>query len=313
MVIVSHASVLALWLLANHVLSQTTTAISPTSTNSALISASTFVSPSLRQEDAGGLSGDRKIGISIGVTLGAIILVGSIAIFCVIRRRHSALSKPETRAPGPGDIDDENRVGEDDPGKDKGVYYMSSAATMHNGALVQAPDGTIYQSGGYPMIPEQSYSPQQQNYAMVYPPAQPGGTYGYSGTAYPAIMTIDSGHQNGYAGPSNTQYRPEAHLQFQQQQQQGSHISWIYPVSSTSPVEPIAAQDFQYKYLQDYQQPPQSPPLIRNQQQNRDPASDQGAAVDAYYVPPPHPHISELPDQRRPVELMGEGHYKEAP
>ncbi|TGJ81435.1 hypothetical protein E0Z10_g7343 [Xylaria hypoxylon] len=296
-----HGSVLALWLLADHVLSETTTATSSTPTNSALVPTSTFVSPSLKRDDAG-LSDSAKVGISVGVTLAAILLIGSIAILCVIRRRNRALTKPQTRAVGSRDnFDDENVVVGEDPAKGKEIYYMSPTPNGHHGMLSQAPDGSIYQyqGGGYPTVPGQTYAPQGQPQAMSYPTGQYGETHAYPGTVYPGTTVIGASQQNGYAGPSNAQYQPEVHLQYQQQQQ-GGEISWIYPISATSPVE---AAHIQHKYLQDYQQQEQSSILGHNQYQNED----------IYHVPPPHPHASELPDQRRPAELMGEGHYREAP
>ncbi|KAI0455708.1 hypothetical protein F5B21DRAFT_470376 [Xylaria acuta] len=309
-----HASALSLWLLIDHVLSQATTATS-TPTTSALPSTSTFVSPSLSRNIERGLSEDDKIGISIGVTFAAILLVGSIAILCVIRRRHKALATPQTRAVGSSEIDDESMVVGDDPGKGKQVYYMSPPQAAHQVLLQRAPDGTIYQAGGYSTIPEQTYAQQQQAHAMQYPATHPGQTYAYPGPAYPGSAVIDPSQQNRYAGPSNVQYQSGAHMQHQQQQQ-GGQISWMYPVSAASPVEAILAPDFQDKYLQDYQhqqQQPQDPYANQSQYQNGNPASNQGYQENPYYVPPPHPHASELPDQRKPVELMGEGHYKEAP
>ncbi|GAW16348.1 hypothetical protein ANO14919_057730 [Xylariales sp. No.14919] len=304
-----HTSVLALWLLADQVLSQTTTA-APSTTNSASASTSTFVSPSLNRND-GPLSEDGKIGVSIGVTFAVIILVGSIAIFCVIRRRERTLTKPQRATGSRDNLDDENVVVGGDLGKGKDVYYMNATPNGHHGVLSPAADGSAYQ-GGYPMAPDQAYAPQGQSQVMSYPTAQYGETYAYPGTSYPSTAALDASQQNAYAyaGPSNTQYQPEAHLhpqqQQQHQQQQGGHISWIYPASTTSPVEIGPVQDFQYRYLQDYQQQGQSP----SPGHSPDPASTRG---DGYHVPPPHPHASELPDQRKPVELMGEGHYKEAP
>ncbi|KAI0447304.1 hypothetical protein F4803DRAFT_500544 [Xylaria telfairii] len=307
------ASALALWLLINHVLSQTTTETSPIPTISALISTSTLVSPLSNRKIKRGLTEDDKIGISVAVTFIVIILVGSIAILCVIRRRRKALAKPQTRALGPDEIDDETVVVGDDSGKGEQAYYMSPPQGAHQVLLQQAPDGTIYQGGGYPTIPAQTYAPQQQAHVMQYPTTHPGNTYPYSGTAYPGAMVVNPSHQSGYAGPSNLQYQPEAHLQQQQPQQQGGHISWIYPVSTTSPVEAIPVLDFQYKYLQDYQQQSQDPQANQDQYHNGDATSGQGYQANPYYVPPPHPHASELPDQRKPVELMGEGHYREVP
>ncbi|KAI8948088.1 hypothetical protein F4801DRAFT_472435 [Xylaria longipes] len=317
-----HASVLALWLLIDHVLSQPTTATSSTPAISALISTSTFVSPSLSQKKERDLSDDDKIGISIGVTFAAILLVGSTAILCVIRSRRKALSKPQTRVLGPGETGDESMGVGDEPGKGKQVYYMSPSQAGNQVLLHHASDGTIYQAGGYPTIPEQTYAPQQQAHAAPYQTTQHGGTYAYSGATYPGAAFIDPSQQYGYAGPSNAQYYPEAHIQpqqyqqqqhQQQQQQQGGDISWMYPVSTTSPVEAIPAIDFQYKYLQDYQRQQQDPCANPSQYQNGDATSGQGYQENTYYVPPPHPHASELPEQRKVVELMGEGHYKEAP
>ncbi|KAI0468815.1 hypothetical protein F4859DRAFT_488907 [Xylaria cf. heliscus] len=308
----SHASALALWLLINSFMSQTTTAAPSTS----LISTSTFSSSSLSRNNKRGLSEDDKIGVSVAVTFAAIILVGSIAIFCIIRRRHEALAKPQTRALDSDEIDDESTAVGGDTGKGKQVYYMTPSQASNPVLLQQAPDGTIYQAGEYPTVPEQTYAPQQQAHAVHYPATHSGETYAYSGTAYPAAAVIDPTQQNGYAGPSNAQYQSTAYLQQSQQQQQHQqegHMSWNYSVSTTSPEEAIPAQDFQYKYLQDYQEQPQNPHTDQSQYQNGDPASGQGYQENTYYVPPPRPHASELPDQRKPVELVGEGHYKEAP
>ncbi|KAJ8105967.1 hypothetical protein ONZ43_g7221 [Nemania bipapillata] len=315
-----YSSVLALLLFTGHALSQTTTApVSSTAPSSAPESTSTFVSPSLNQGNGGGLSQNAKIGISVGVTLGVIILLGSIAIFCIKRGRDRALARPQTRTELHGEIhgevDEENTPVGEDPGKSQEVYYMSGPSTAHNGMLPQPPDGFIYQ-GEYPMIPDQVYVPQQQAYPIIYPTAYPGDTYGYSGTAYPGTVIMDPNQQNGYAGPSNTtQYISEAHIQPQHQlHHQRSDISWTYPVSTMSPIETPPVQDLQYTYLQDYQHHTQSPSPDQNHYHpNGDLGSGQGYGEDAYYVPPPHPHASELPDQRKPVELMGEGHYKEAP
>ncbi|KAI3330641.1 hypothetical protein F4824DRAFT_477940 [Ustulina deusta] len=311
-----YGSVLALWFLADYGLGETTTAASSTPTNSALVSTSTFVSPSSNRGSGRGLSDRQKVGLSIGVTLAAIIIAGSIAIFCVIRRRNRTLMKPETRAPGSRDIDDQNMAVGGESGTGKEVYYMNATSTGHNDALQQAPYGFAYQGGGYPTIPDQMYAHQQMQ-GMLYPTAQYGGTCVHPGTAYPGIMAVDASQQHGYSGPSITQYQPEAYLQPQQhhhhQQQQGGDISWIYPVSAMSPVEQAPAQDFQYKYLQDYQHQVQSSSSGHYQSQDGNPTSIQGYQEDTYHVPPPHPHASELPDQREPAELMGEGHYKEVP
>ncbi|KAI1747450.1 hypothetical protein F4782DRAFT_422308 [Xylaria castorea] len=276
-----YTSVLALWLLIDHVSSQPTTATSSALTNSALPSTSIFVSPSSSRRIARGLSEDDKIGVSIGVTFAAIILVGSTAILCIIRRRRTALSKPQTRALGPGDIDDESAVVGDDLGKGKDVYHMSPPQASRQVWIQQAPNGTVYQAGGYPTIPEQTY-------AMHHPATHPGDTSPYSGTAYPGLEALNPGQQNGFAGPSNAQYLSDARIQARQQQ--GDQISWRHPSSATSPVDGFPAPDLEDKYLQDYQQQ---------------------EAV--YYVPPPRPDTIELPEQRRPVELMGEGHVREAP
>ncbi|KAI0402443.1 hypothetical protein F4802DRAFT_575763 [Xylaria palmicola] len=323
----TNAGVLALWLLAGHALSQTTTATSPAPTGSALgPSSSTFVSPSLhRGSNGGGLSENAKVGVSIGVTFAAIILVGATAIFCVIRRRNRALTNPQRRAADQGDVDEENAVVADGAGKGKEVYYMSPTTAAHHGAAASphAPNGVIYQGGGYP-IPGQPYGSPQQTYAAAYPTAQQSGeTYTYSGMAYPATTSVvDPSQQHGYAGPSNTQYQSEAHLhsrQAQQAQQPGGEAGWTYPVSAQSPADALPAQDMQYQYLQDYQQQqqqqqqhPANPHSDQSPNQSGSSASTQGHQEDTYYVPP-HPHASELPEQRNPVELMGEGHYKEAP
>ncbi|KAI0540430.1 hypothetical protein GGR58DRAFT_146322 [Xylaria digitata] len=319
-----NASVFALWFLADYVLSETTTAISSTLTNSALVPTSTFMSPSLSQSD-GALSENAKVGVSVSVTLGAILLVGSIAILCVIRRRNRVLTNPQRRVAGSREnVDDENMVGGDNPGKGKEIYYMSPPSNGHPGVFSQAPNGTTYQGGGgYPTTPDQTYVLQGQPQATSYSTAHYGEAYAYPGTAYPGTTAIDASQQNGYAGPSNTQYQPEIHLQPQQhqpqqyqqqpQQQQGDYINWTYLVSAASPVEAASVQDVQYQYLQDYQQQGPSPSPSHSQRQNGDSASTQGYQGKTYYVPPPHPHAIELPEQRKPVELMGEGHYKEAP
>ncbi|KAI0427766.1 hypothetical protein F5Y09DRAFT_22199 [Xylaria sp. FL1042] len=310
-----YASVLALWLLADHVLSETTTVVSSTSPNSALLPTSTFVSPSLKRSDGGGLSDSMKVGVSIGVTFAAIILVGSIAVLCVIRRRNRTLMKPQTRAIASRDTQDENMVVGGAAGKDKEIHYMNGSLTGQSGPLQQAPDGFVYHGGGYPTIPGQTYAPHQQLQPISYPIAPYGETYVYPGTTYPGTTTPDASQQHGYAGPSNTQYQPETHLQQQQQHQQqyGGDIGWIYPVSTLSPVEATPAQDLQYKYLQNYQPHMQGPSSDHSQSQNGNTNSTQGYQGDTYYVPPPRPNASELPDQRKPAELMGEGHYKEVP
>lgn len=293
-----HISVLALWLLTDRVWSQTTTA-----TTSAPVSTSTFVSPSFNRIEEGGLSEDTKIGISVGVTFAFIILVGATAILCVIGRRHRVLTRPETRLSGSSDVEAENVVEGEGLGKGKDVNYMSPAS----GVLPHAPDGSAYPEAGYPAISSQMYAPQQhQTQTMAYPTAQSGMTY-----IYP-----DPSQQSGYAGPSNTHYQTEAHRQPQQQQrQQGGHINWINPMASTSPVDTTPSHEFEYKYLQDYQRQgyDQQQQQDDHHQQNGEHGVNQGYWEETYYVPPPRPDVSELPDQRKPIELMGEGHYKEAP
>ncbi|KAI3321436.1 hypothetical protein HD806DRAFT_153005 [Xylariaceae sp. AK1471] len=331
------ASVLALWLLVGHALSQSSITDLPTPTtvsDAPIVSSytgitipgtdlgevrtSTFTSPSLNQ-GGGGLSESAKTGISVGVTLASILLIGSITILCIIRRRNKALTKPQTRAPV-GDVDEEDMAVGDGlgRGKDEG-YCMSPTPAAPHGVLQQAPDGFVFQGGGYPTIPNPTYMPQQQQqtHTMLYPTGQPGEVYAYPGTAYPGTAVVDPSQQNGYAGPSHSQYHPETQLQPQlQQQQEGSHISWVYPVSATSTGDPAHIQDYQYNYLQDYQSTHHNPDQIaldHNEYQNMNPASFQVYHEDSYHVPPPHPHASELPDQRKPVEMMGEGHYNEAP
>ncbi|KAI1427185.1 hypothetical protein F5Y12DRAFT_204493 [Xylaria sp. FL1777] len=301
-----YVSVLALWLLADHVLSEITTSASATTTNSALVPSSTFVSPSLNRNN-GGLSYNAKAGISAGVTLAAIIIVGSIAIFCVIRGRNRALMKPQRRVPGSRDIDDEDMVMRGGSGKGKGIYDTNAASTGHHGVLQQTADGQVYQ-GGYPAIPEHTYAPHQQIQAMPYQTTQ----YVYPGTSYPGTIAVDATQQHGYAAPFNAQYQPEAHLQLQQYQQ-GEHISWSDPSSTLSTVETGPVQDLQDSYLQDYQHPMQGSGSGHNQFQNANSASTGGYHENPYQVPPPRPDASELPDQRKPVELMGEGHCSEVP
>ncbi|KAI0101385.1 hypothetical protein GGR51DRAFT_530556 [Nemania sp. FL0031] len=315
-----YSGVLALWLLISHALSQTTTTLAPASTTSTPASTSTFVSPSLHRGNGGGLSDDAKIGVSVGVTLAAIILVGSIAILCFKRGRHKALARPQTRTEVYGNMDEENTPVGGDSGKAQEGYYMSGTSTAHNGAPPQAQshNGFVYQGGGggYPTVPDQVYAPQQQQqqtYPIAYPTAYSGESYIYPGTAYSGTAVIDPNQQNGYTGPSHTQYQSEAHAQ-PQLHQPGGDVGWVYPVSATSPVDTTPVQDIQYNYLQDYQQHTQSPSPDQTRYQNRDASSSrQGYTDDAYYVPLPHPHASELPEQRKPVELMGEGHYREAP
>ncbi|KAI0520957.1 hypothetical protein F5B22DRAFT_32357 [Xylaria bambusicola] len=305
-----YTSVIALWFLAEHVWSQTTTARTPTPTSSALISTSTFVSPSLKHE-GGGLSDKAKAGISVGVTLGAIIIGGSLAILCVIRKRNRTLMRPETRVPPSRDVDDEDISG-GDAGKGKQVHYMNAPSTGQHGVFQQAPHGVAYHGGEYPAIPDQAYILPQQTQAMLPAVGQYGGTYAYSGTTYLGPTPIGANPQHGYAGPSNTQYQPEAHIHSQQQQQQqGGDLTWIYPVSTLSPVDGAPLQDIQYNYLQDYQ--PQVQASTSGHNQNGSPISPQEYQNDKYHVPLPRPDVSELPEQRRPVELMGEGHYKEVP
>ncbi|KAI0803794.1 hypothetical protein GGR55DRAFT_374641 [Xylaria sp. FL0064] len=313
----SYAGVLALWFLADHVLSETTTAVSSTPPNSALLPTSTFVSPSLNRKDGGGLSESMKVGVSIGVTLAAIIIVGATAILCVIRRRNRTLMKPQTRAIASRDYQDENMVAGDASGKDKGAHYMNGSLNAQAGHFQQAQNGFVYHGGerGYPTIPGQTYAPNQQIQPMSYPIAPYGETYVYPGATYPGTTVPDASQHNGYAGPSNTNYQPEAHLQQAQhhQQQYGGDISWIYPVSTLSPVEATPAQDSQYKYLQNCQHQMQNSTSDHNQSQNDNTNPAQGYQGDTYYVPPPRPNASELPAERKPVELMGEGHYKEVP
>lgn len=296
-------SVLALWLLTGRVWSQTTT----TATSSAPATTSTFVSPSFNRIEEGGLSEDTKIGISVGVTFAFIILVGVTAVLCVIGRRHRVLTRPETRLSGPNDVEAENVAEGDGLGKGKDVNYMSPASAAYYGVLPQAPDGLVYPEAGYPAISGQMYAPPQQHQTqtMVYPTAQSGTTY-----IYP-----DPNQQSGYAGPSNTQYQPESYRQ--SQQQQGGHISWIYPMASTSPVDAAPSHEFEYKYLQGYQRQGYDQHQQQQQddhyQQNGEHGVNQGYGEETYYVPPPRLDVSELADQRKPIELMGEGHYKEAP
>ncbi|KAI1116634.1 hypothetical protein F5Y14DRAFT_51010 [Nemania sp. NC0429] len=336
-----HASVvLAPWLLlASNVLSQTTPTLTPA--NPAPASKSTFALRSLNRRD-GGLSDGAKVGISIGVTFAAILIVGTIAIFCVKRGRSRALDRPETRTEGPDHLDDENRVGGDDRAKGKETYYMNATPpAQHDGSAISPPapipDGFMFHNnGGYPTMPEQIYSPQQQqqqdHHAVVaYHTPYSADSYAHPGTGYPGhqqTAIVDPGLQNGHAGPSSTHYLSEAHLQPHQQQQQqqqqyqqGAHSSWTYSLSATSPSseEPGPTQDLQYQYLQDHQQyqqtqSPSPDPNHQYQQQHQEPHEHGYYREDAYSpVPPPHPHASELPDQRPPVELMGEGHISEVP
>ncbi|KAI1351112.1 hypothetical protein F5Y01DRAFT_133954 [Xylaria sp. FL0043] len=315
-----YAGVLALWFLADHVLSDTITAVSSTPPNSALLPTSTFVSPSLNLKDGGGLSESMKVGVSIGVTLAAIIIVGATAILCVIRRRNRTLMKPQTRALPSRDFQEENMFVGDASGKDKGAHYMNGSLNAQAGQFQQAQDGFVYHGGegGYPTIPGQTYAPNQQIQPMSYPIAPYGETYVYPSATYPGTTVADASQHNGYAGPSNTQYQPEAHLQqaqqhqHHQQQQYGGDISWIYPASTLSPVEAAPAQDSHYKYLQNCQHQMQNSNAGHDQSQNENTNPTQKYQNDTYYVPP-RPNASELPDERKPVELMGEGHYKEVP
>ncbi|KAI1203688.1 hypothetical protein F5X97DRAFT_97650 [Nemania serpens] len=345
--------VLAPWLLlAGNVLSRptTTTAISltpptPAPANSAPAPVSTLELRSADHGNGAGLSDSVKVGVSVGVTFAAILIVGTVAIFCVKRGRSRALARPQTVTDGPDDMDDENGMGravDENPGKGKETYYMNATSPTHEGAVVSPqaanPDGFMFHSAGYPTMPEQIYSPQQQDHAITYHAPYSADSYAYTGTGYPGYQgttVVDPSQQSGHAGPSNTHYPLDAHLQPQQQQQQqqqqqyqqGGHTSWTYSLSATSPSseEPGPPQDVQYQYLQDHHQYQQthSPSPDANHHHHQD--QHQGAELssrhehgyyreDAYSpVPPPHPHASELPDQRPPVELMGEGHYSEVP
>ncbi|KAI1190709.1 hypothetical protein F5B17DRAFT_385506 [Nemania serpens] len=361
-----HASVvvfLAPWLLLALSPLTTATSLTPTFTpaDSAPAPRSPFAPRLLNRRDGAALSDSAKAGVSVGVTLAAILIVGSITIFCVKRGRSRALARPETRTDGLDDVvEDANRVGGESPDKGKELYYMSTTSPTHEGMSVSpqppgpAPDGFVFHNnGGYPTMPEQMYSPQQPSHAVSYYTPYSPDTYAYSGTGYPGYQgsaIADSSQQSGHAGPSSAHYPPEVHLQPQHQQQQyqqGGHSSWTYSLSATSPTpeSPGPAQDVQYQYLQDHHQyqqtqspsPDPSPHPNYYHHHNHNHHQDQqqqhqsaelssghehehgyygrgGRGEDAYSpVPPPHPHASELPDQRPPVELMGEGHYSEVP
>ncbi|KAI8627896.1 hypothetical protein F5Y19DRAFT_158025 [Xylariaceae sp. FL1651] len=332
---VRHLGLLTLWLLAGHASSETTPVPSPTPTTPMLVTTSQFVSPSLNQK-SGGLSEGAKTGISVGVTLASILLFGSLTICCVIRRRNKALTRPQRRVPDATGDSGETVV--DDglgKGKEEG-YYMSStsphahgAVDAQHGVFQQAPNGVAYHGdGGYSTIarPDPTYAQQQQVHAISYPTTQPGEAYGYPGTGYHGV---NLSQQAGYAGPSYSQYQPEAqsHPQQQQllqQQQQRGDISWVYPISATSVASPAHGQEYQHQYhtpdVIPHQDQPQS--LDQSQDQDEDMTLYQHeyygpehtpAQQDTYHIPPPRPDVSELPDQRKPIEMMGEGHYKEAP
>ncbi|KAI0204154.1 hypothetical protein F4808DRAFT_370357 [Astrocystis sublimbata] len=311
-------------LLIDHVSSQRTIDTSTTSTESTIISTAAFIPPGFSRIGKRDLTEDDKIGISIGVTFALIILVGTTAIYCVIRRRRKALENPQTRSLGPGDNGEEGMDIQNDAGKGKEVYNVNPQRASHQFVLHQAPNGRIYQTGPYPIIPAQTYTPQPpaQISPSPYPTYQPGQMYSYPGSAYPGTPIMSPSQQSSYAGPSNMQYPPEAHVQAQQyqqyqqyqqpqQQQGGDHMGWTYPASaiSTAPVEIIPATDLQYRYLQDYLQQPQD----TKAGPDGHPALNEEYGENKYNVPPPHPHVSELADERKPVELMGEGHYTEVP
>ncbi|KAI1178967.1 hypothetical protein F4777DRAFT_536331 [Nemania sp. FL0916] len=303
-----YSTVLTSWLLVGHVLSYATA--SPTS-----VSMPTNLSPSLSYNTKRDISETAKTGISVGVTLGALFIIGSTAILCIKRGRKMALARPETRTEGPEDIDDTNTPAHDNVGKGEEAYYMSTTSNPSAGMAPQAPAGFVYQ-GEYPTMPDQRYAPQQPTHAMVYPNTYSEEAYGHSATAYSRNNIIDPSQQNGYAGPSNTQYQGETQLYPRQQPQQwqGAHTSWENPASTTPPGETAPMHDLQPTYLQDYQPYAQSPSPDHGHYRSRDASVSPGyGGGDDMYIPPPRPDASELPEQRRPIELMGEGHYQEAP
>ncbi|KAI1816147.1 hypothetical protein GGS20DRAFT_262734 [Poronia punctata] len=400
-----HTGLLALWLIAGQLAwCQTTTkvAVGPDSTAPSIASTSEFVSPSLHKSDDG-MRESTKLGISVGVTLGSIILVGSTTILCMLRRRNKALLKPQRSVPpGDGDFETGGVVTDEAFGKAKEESYQMTPPTAAKASrLLKSPVRFADQDGVYPTMPERAYAPQhppnpteiqqQQQYpqTMAYPDrnAEIINPYATAGNTYPEIEISNYSQQNAYAGSDQYQYQHEVqqlqqhpnnqqqpyqlphHQQLQQhqndqqqqqqpyqlshhqqprqeqqqphQQPQGDHLNWVYPVSagSASVSNPVSATSTSgtpephIQYLQDYQpkmqtsdpapevyHPPQqrSDRLVSHQDQqqpNVDLSTFLGYENDRnkYHVPPPHPNVSELPDQRKPVEMMGDGHFHEAP
>ncbi|KAI1825016.1 hypothetical protein F4861DRAFT_219423 [Xylaria intraflava] len=298
------AGLLALCLLAGQAISETAAAnpaMPPAATSPAAAPTSTFISPS-RNQPKGGLSESAKIAISISVTLGTIILVGAISILCVVRRRNRERLRTQQRLPDRNDA--EAVVFNEEASKSRSdLHAMSASAAALRDAHAHAPDGFAYpampdptyapgtQQGGYPGVSYMEYQGgshpqlQQQQYSQQYP------------QQYPQQHDSIPPPPPPKPEPRTTNLPPPKNLT-----QRQDHARWLYPVPEQEPPERESPnqeqdrdqdhpplQDLQFTYLADYQPPAQSNP---------------------FYVPP---HISELPEQRRVLELSGEGHHYEVP
>ncbi|KAI1263501.1 hypothetical protein F5Y18DRAFT_130054 [Xylariaceae sp. FL1019] len=307
-----------------------------------------------------GLSQGAKNGISVAVTLAFILLVGSIATYCVIRRRRKVLQRP-ARAPAAIAADEGIHF---EPtylvkGKQNAPFTNSPSvggqptAQGEQHAIQQAANHCTYpsQEPAYPTIPQPqpAYIPQQSTHTFSHSSTTPVYDYSYNGTT----QTVPSPTNDGFAGPSYSQsysyYQPATQPS---QYQHANGTGWAQAESTLpAPIEEgkPRSHDFQYSYQSPDQTAYQTQGHTLNRshsQQSQHSAAPVSATMtsfddisssnmylipehipqptgegegddrtyqagfDGYHVPPPHAHASELPEQRKPVELMGEGHYR---
>ncbi|KAI0149465.1 hypothetical protein GGR57DRAFT_473497 [Xylariaceae sp. FL1272] len=305
-----------------------------------------------------GLSEGAKNGISVAVTLAFILLVGSVATYCVIRRRRKVLQRP-ARAPAAIAADEGIHF---EPtylvkGKQNALFTNSPSVAGQPSAPGQQPmfqqpaNEFAYPSQpACPTIPQPqtAYIPQQSTHTASHSSRGPVDDHSYNGT----IPTAPSPSNNGVAGPSYSQSYSQYHPATQplQYEQHANGAGWVQPEPiSSAPItrSQVQSHDFQYNYQSPAQlaHQTQDQPLSRSQSRYQtapvsatmtsfdditssnmylipehipQPTGDgedyeqiYQAGFDSYHVPPPHAHASELPEQRKPLELMGEGHYKE--
>ncbi|KAH9895508.1 hypothetical protein F4778DRAFT_783865 [Xylariomycetidae sp. FL2044] len=230
------------------VLATTNDTQAATSTSSGVPAATSSPSDS---DGGGGLSNGAKAGISAGVTLGVIAVVGMLSAFIFLRRRQKQYDADVAAGviPGPG------------TGGDGNDMYMSPS-TVHT----------------YPATSSHMGSPTDLAMATA-------GT-GYDGTLYTPAQGVPP--VPGY--PTHNMGYPQ-----QQQQQQGT----------AGYVDPNYAQYGAYHQGQ--------PPYAQGGGWAHATAGQQQQDMYGYPNQQQQQHPQEMPSQTKPVEMMGEGHYKEAP
>ncbi|KAI2632816.1 hypothetical protein GGS21DRAFT_521498 [Xylaria nigripes] len=335
------------WFLAGHVIGKPTTAETSSPVVFAPITSSTFVSPSLHR-DSGGLSDTAKISISIGVTLGSILLVATVSILYLVRRRSKPLPEPESLADGVG-------AGNGAAKAENDGYYMRENPIAPHGAHSAAPNGFVVPAAyqGQDPATQQGFAPQTTYHAthtvtqvgLAPPVAFHGGhmvgpaTFHQHSEPQTPITPIEPIYTppGQAASPYTSSTLAESGLSYPSQLDLLSGRAYS-PSAAATRLQPPPGTHFQ-QLQEQYQQalnqrhntihtlsghssrgetPVQDLQItfLQDYTEQPEPGPSGSATHDPenpYYVHPPAPNTVELPEQRRVLELGSDGLISEAP